>query len=45
MCIRDRPEHILENTKAADVSLTAEEIARMRKDVLALGSPKGEYRG
>lgn len=45
LCGARKPEHILENAKAADVSLTAEEIARMRRDVLALGTPKGEYRG
>lgn len=40
LCGARKPEQILDTAASAEVALTAEEIARMRNDVIALGSPE-----
>lgn len=40
LCGARKPEHILETAASANVALTAEELKRMRDDVIALGDPE-----
>ena len=40
LCGARKPEHILETAASANVALTADELKRMRDDVIALGDPE-----
>ena len=42
LCGARRAKHVLENVKAGDITLEARDLARMRKDIEALGEPASE---